>query len=246
MAVDAVAGGAYDLVLMDCQMPEMDGLAATRAIREAEAALAAQDPEFRPIPIIALTANAFKDDEEHCLAAGMNTYLAKPVELQAISAAIARVRHHQPEPAQADPAPPAIGPSAAAAPPVHPAASSEQPIDVGALLVRCAGRHALAADLLDTFASSIRTTLVTLKQQIDSQDLESLARLTHMLRGSASTVSAKPIVQCTVRLSELRRQGRQDQINRGIADLEAEIERCLQYIPKAKMRVVALSETDSF
>ncbi len=77
-AIDAVAGGRYDLVLMDCQMPEVDGFEATRAIRRSEAA------DGRHVPIVAMTANALEGDREACLAAGMDAYLAKPVQLAAL------------------------------------------------------------------------------------------------------------------------------------------------------------------
>ena len=79
-AIASVASISYDLVLMDCQMPEVDGYQATRAIR-------ASSGFQRDIPIVALTANAMTDDREKCLAAGMNDYIAKPVrrdELQEV------------------------------------------------------------------------------------------------------------------------------------------------------------------
>ncbi len=72
-AVDAVREGSYDIVLMDCQMPEMDGYAATRTIRTLET-------ESRKIPIIAMTANAMEGDKEKCIEAGMDDYIAKPVD----------------------------------------------------------------------------------------------------------------------------------------------------------------------
>jgi CheY-like chemotaxis protein len=76
-ALDALSQGAYDLVLMDCQMPEMDGFEATRRFRELESSTGAQG---RPVPIIALTANAMGGDRERCLDAGMTDYLSKPID----------------------------------------------------------------------------------------------------------------------------------------------------------------------
>jgi PAS domain S-box-containing protein len=84
--------GNFDLVLMDVQMPDLDGLAVTRAVREIER------HRTRPaIPIIALTANAMKGDEDRCLEAGMNGYLAKPVTLERLEREIRRVRLSNPE-----------------------------------------------------------------------------------------------------------------------------------------------------
>ena len=83
-AIDAVAHGDYDVVLMDCQMPEVDGFEATREIRRAETARGGH------IPIVAMTANALEGDREACLAAGMDDYLAKPVQLSALRAVIER------------------------------------------------------------------------------------------------------------------------------------------------------------
>ena len=76
---------AYDLILMDLQMPGMDGYAATRAIRRME------DARAQDIPIIAMTANVFREDIEKCLAAGMNAHLGKPVEINEVTRVLMRL-----------------------------------------------------------------------------------------------------------------------------------------------------------
>ena len=81
LAVEAVMRERFDLILMDCQMPEMDGFTATAAIRQQEREAA----DHRHVPIIALTANAMEGDRARCLAAGMDDYLAKPFTLAQLS-----------------------------------------------------------------------------------------------------------------------------------------------------------------
>jgi CheY-like chemotaxis protein len=83
-AVAAWQAGAFDLILMDCQMPQMDGYAATREIRKLEAS----NPH---IPIVALTAHAMKGDEEKCRAAGMDDYLTKPIDRVKLDACLNRL-----------------------------------------------------------------------------------------------------------------------------------------------------------
>jgi PAS domain S-box-containing protein len=83
-AIDALAHRSYDLILMDCQMPELDGFEATREIRRSEASRGGH------VPIVAMTANALDGDREACLAAGMDHYLAKPVELAALRDVVER------------------------------------------------------------------------------------------------------------------------------------------------------------
>jgi two-component system, sensor histidine kinase SagS len=88
-ALEALQSTRYDLILMDCQMPEMDGYDAARSIRRREQS-ADQGVNGSPIHIIAITANAMKGDREKCLAAGMNDYVTKPIRLQELRAVLER------------------------------------------------------------------------------------------------------------------------------------------------------------
>jgi CheY-like chemotaxis protein len=96
-ALEATARIAYSAVLMDCQMPEMDGFEATHAIREREALFAKSDAisdgcqNAHRLPIIAMTANSMKGDRERCLEAGMDEYISKPVKAQDLAAVLTRL-----------------------------------------------------------------------------------------------------------------------------------------------------------
>jgi two-component system, sensor histidine kinase len=90
-AVEAWKKGEFDLILMDCQMPDLDGFSATRAIRE-------QERPGKRTPIVALTANAMKGEEAKCLIAGMDGYLTKPITLDALRTCLARWRGEVGEP----------------------------------------------------------------------------------------------------------------------------------------------------
>src|SRR5437016_10202759 len=116
----------YDIVFMDVQMPEMDGLEATRRIREGERALARDPNATPPLIIIAMTANAMSGDREKCLKAGMDDYLAKPVRPEAVQAALKRWGPVAKSPA-ARSGPAGVQPESAGRPPAEAAAPLLQP-----------------------------------------------------------------------------------------------------------------------
>jgi two-component system, sensor histidine kinase and response regulator len=89
-ALEALTSTPYDVIFMDCQMPEMDGYDTTRAIRTRERNSTKRSSLKTPVHIIALTANAMQGDREKCLAAGMNDYLCKPIRLQELEAVLER------------------------------------------------------------------------------------------------------------------------------------------------------------
>jgi len=170
-AIQKFAANRFDLVLMDWQMPEMDGLEATRLIRRTEA-----ERQARPTPIIALTANANTGFREHCLAAGANDYLSKPYNESALLAVLTHWLPNDPPQRQAAPAPPTL-------------------IDTAALLERYQGNQALVDELASLFVSTTEASLATLREAIEQGDPSRCRKEAHALKGAAASVLACDIQQ---------------------------------------------------
>ena len=170
-AIQKFAANRFDLVLMDWQMPEMDGLEATRLIRRTEA-----ERQLRPTPIIALTANANTGFREHCLAAGANDYLSKPYNESALLAVLTHWLPNDPPQRQAAPAPPTL-------------------IDTAALLERYQGNQALVDELASLFVSTTEASLATLREAIEQGDPSRCRKEAHALKGAAASVLARDMQQ---------------------------------------------------
>ena len=185
LAVAAVARGNYALVLMDCQMPEMDGFAATAAIRRAEA-------KSSHLPIIAMTANAMQGDREQCLAAGMDDYIAKPIDVAQLAALLAEwlpTDAASEVPAPAVPSAPTFGPSPAA-------------IDLQRLTELFGDDDAVIDELLTVFQQSLQPLRERLKREVRQRG-GSLTIIAHELRGAATNVGALPLAELGGRLENL-------------------------------------------
>jgi CheY-like chemotaxis protein len=172
-AIDMLAEGAYDAIFMDCQMPELDGYAATAAIRTAER----KRPDGPRMPIIAMTAHAMAGDRERCLAAGMDDYLAKPLRPEEVDRVIADWL------VAADPAP-QPEPVAGAAAPV------EGLIDEARMRLFRQDYADVAGRLADLFAETTPELLGTLRAAREAGDAEALGRAAHKLKGSCQNVGA--------------------------------------------------------
>jgi CheY-like chemotaxis protein/HPt (histidine-containing phosphotransfer) domain-containing protein len=202
-AVEAIRQGAYDVILMDCQMPEMDGFEATRQVRVLEASLGR-----RRTPIIAMTANAMTGDREHCLEAGMDDYLAKPVHRNELRVTL--VRHLAAAAAGRSP-----GPQADAAAPVE--GSTLQPgpgpvtddiphVDRARLAeigITGADGRVMLRELANLFAVETPELIAMIGDGLDGNDAERVHHAAHTLKGSAGALGAERIAFLATRLDEV-------------------------------------------
>jgi len=183
-AIEALERERYDIVLMDMQMPVMDGETATRHLRA--------QPRYASLPIVAMTANAMEADRERCFAAGMNDHVAKPIEPVALWRAL--VRWIRPRPglgADAAPAPAAPVPPPAAAPVALPQALPG--VDLALGLHRALDRPALYADMLQRFAQGQQGWAQGFDEALCEGDLLCAERMAHTLRSVAANIGAEAL-----------------------------------------------------
>jgi signal transduction histidine kinase/CheY-like chemotaxis protein/HPt (histidine-containing phosphotransfer) domain-containing protein len=184
---------AYDVILMDVQMPEIDGLEASRVIC---ARLAASE---RP-RIIAMTAEAMQGDRDKCLAAGMDDYIVKPVTLDRLAAALAKCR----------PLAAATAPEAAAAPPVKKlriAAGTALDRDVLDQLREDLGGTAALREVIRSFLDQTPSVLSTLRDAVERADVPSIRRAAHMIKGTSSTLGARALSEQCAEIERIGQSG---------------------------------------
>ena len=195
-AVEAVRKGRFDAVLMDIQMPEMDGYDATRAIRE--------DPKFKSLPIIAMTAHAMEGDEEKCLEAGMNGYVSKPINQDRLFHTIWKSLKHKERLPQTG----------------KPEDIPEKPsIETGELPATLPGINIqdtlkalnIGADvfkrILIGFLNNNKDAANNIKDVFEKKDWESLVHLAHSLKGSAGNIGANDLQDAAFQLEKASRKG---------------------------------------
>ena len=167
IAIDKVRNGSFDVILMDCHMPVVDGLEATAAIRRHE-----REHKLPATTIIAVSASAFQEDRDRCLAAGMDSFVAKPLNLAAIRSALE-------------------GHSAARQPDVDADAHElQETFDMEQFREMRELAGAGFAELVAQFEENVTTQLATIRSALDAGDAQALRRATHKLKGTSATMGA--------------------------------------------------------
>jgi PAS domain S-box-containing protein len=199
-ALDAVLKRHYDLVLMDVQMPQMDGLEATAAIREWEGKHGGH------LPIVAMTAHAMKGDRERCLDAGMDEYLTKPVERQALDATIRglkdRDRLEQAVPNR-----------------------EGDNMELQDMLALFDGDEELLGEVAGLFLDMYPRQMNDIRAAAANGDTTMLERTSHSLKGAAASFGGKEAAACALRLEQMGREGSLHDAGAAIADLDTALER---------------------
>jgi CheY-like chemotaxis protein/HPt (histidine-containing phosphotransfer) domain-containing protein len=203
-ALAALERDDYDLVLMDVQMPEMDGFEATQAVR-------AREGGTRHTPVVGLTAHAMKGDRERCLEAGMDDYLSKPVKPDDLLAMLQRLTAARAAPRWA-------GRDTSA--PLWRTAS----VNADRLMAACRGDEAMAREVVGVFLEWAPAHLDALGQALSTADSEAAAREAHALRGAAANVGADGLVTGLADLEQLALDGCWDEARERLAQLTAEFE----------------------
>jgi CheY-like chemotaxis protein len=227
-AIDLHLRGDYDLILMDVQMPGMDGLQATAAIR------ASREPDKATIPILAMTAHAMRGDRERCLQAGMDAYLAKPVDaadlvsqVETLAARRApracdangresmRNGHHLSD-LERRPVP---------APPVNVTSSSpgDAPIDKRVALDRLGGDEGLFRDFARSVADEVPSMLAELRAALAEGRIDDAHRAAHGLKGMLATLEARPATAAAAEVERLTKAGQPAEA--AVARLAGELDR---------------------
>ena len=237
MVIESVKLRAYDLILMDVQMPEMNGFEATQAIR-------AKEGEAKHTPIIAMTAHAMKGDRERCLQAGMDDYISKPIEPQELFDAIEKWTKSQGKEKDLSPFTLHLSPQKSEV------ACSEfieqreihgiEPIDLESALRRFEGDKEFFKEMLQEFLSYVPKQLDKLAEAIKTGEAKVVETEAHSLKGAAGNLGAQPIADLALRLESLGRTKDLAEAKKIIGNLKAELKRLEEYSNRSFKGEIAL------
>ncbi|MGF1576761.1 MAG: response regulator, partial [Cyanophyceae cyanobacterium] len=220
-ALDLVDQQPYDIILMDCMMPVMDGYTASRLIRQREVHSTGPDQQRIPTTIIAVTANAFSQDRDQCLAAGMDDYLSKPISVDRLEAILhhwIQVRSQLMPPASIDSQAPTESaptqrqdlPLQAAEPedpPVITSHTSTSPINIEWLTQISGGDHDFEQELIDTFLEDSAQQRLLIREAVQTCNFGQLAQLAHRMKGASGNLGAEDLQHCSLQLELAAKQG---------------------------------------
>jgi CheY-like chemotaxis protein/HPt (histidine-containing phosphotransfer) domain-containing protein len=233
LRADAVANGAealkaletipYDLVLMDVQMPVMDGLEATRAIRNPQSAI-----RNHQVPVIAMTAHAMQGDREKCLEAGMNDYVSKPVATQALAEALEK---WLPEAkAEGGKMKDAGGEQKKGSSLIlHP---SSLVFDRAGVMARLMDDETLARKVAEGFLVDIPRQIEALRGYLEAGDVPTAERQAHSIKGAAATVGGEALRAVAGEMEKAAKAGDLSAVKARLGELEAEFGRLKQALKK--------------
>jgi signal transduction histidine kinase/CheY-like chemotaxis protein/HPt (histidine-containing phosphotransfer) domain-containing protein len=210
-AVTAFQTGCYDLILMDCQMPELDGYAATREIRKLEGS--------KRTPIVALTAHAMKGADQECLAAGMDDYLSKPIDRQKLAACIER---HLPRESKE--------PQSGGSEPATVATEAASAVEWQALLSSLQGDAQFANELKLLFIDTGRTRLQQIATALQSGDIRSLREQAHAIKGASANLRAPRVQQAADLLEQAATVGDTTQLATIVNQLQREFDEAVDFL----------------
>jgi two-component system, sensor histidine kinase and response regulator len=214
-ALAAAAGERYHIILMDVQMPEMDGMQATERIRRDAAG------QNRLTPIIALTARAMKGDRELCIEAGMDDYVSKPITAADMERAIRRVLGLHADPVPDDMEEITTNDSSKRCSKEMARPSEPPSIDREALLNDFSNEPELLRELVEIFLASEEEYLTTLQQAVEQSDNPAVCGAAHKLRGVLGILRAQGAIEATLALEAAGRSGEQQQIGASLTRLQS-------------------------
>ncbi|OCQ23419.1 hypothetical protein A7985_05625 [Pseudoalteromonas luteoviolacea] len=218
IAIQQVTNNQFDVVLMDMQMPVMDGVQATKLIRESIS------PEI--LPILAMTANAMGPDIQLCLDAGMNGHVAKPIDVEGLIEAILEVTNHQPSVQQTSQEPPKT----------HEIPNTNEEvelvgIDVAEGIRRAASNEEIYYKLLEKFVFEQIEEIINLKQAIEIGNYELALHILHAVKGAGANLSMTYLADIA---QELEQQIKEDNVNSDLLDT------LLTHLKATKQKVAAI------
>jgi CheY-like chemotaxis protein len=216
-ALQALESESFDLILMDVQMPKMGGFEATKAIREKENGTGAH------IPIVAMTAHAMKGDKEKCLKAGMDDYVAKPINAKELYATVERIRNGKLQPPEN--LEPAGGPD-------NLREGTKCPINLSTVIDAVDGDKELMKELAESFIEDSARQLDELLESLENGDTEQIERRAHRLKGAVGNFGAGMAYDLAYELETRGRESRLDGAFPVYQKLEQEMERVKAYLSK--------------